>query len=66
MSLLQEGALNGWVLADIAKNTYQNITAEKMRLVQFLLKREQTFEKNDQRLSASIKVRYSYGLFLRF
>jgi len=65
VSLLQGGALNESVLADIAKNTYQNITAEKLRLVQFLLRREQTFEKNDQHLSASIKVRYSYGFFQR-
>jgi len=49
--------------ADIAKDIYQNITAEKLRLVQFLLRREQSFQKNDQQLSASIEVRYSHGFF---
>ena len=60
MLLLQEGARNECMVTDIAKNTYQNITGEKLRLVQFLLRREQSFEKNDQHLSASIQVRYSH------
>jgi hypothetical protein len=34
-----------------------------MRLVRFLLGREQSFEKNDQQLSASIEVRESCGNF---
>lgn len=46
--------------ADIAKNVYQNITEEKLRLVQFLLRREQGFQKDGQQLSASIEVRYSH------
>jgi hypothetical protein len=45
------------MFTDIAKNTYQNITEEKLRLVQFLLRREQSFQENGQQLSASIEVR---------
>lgn len=48
---------NERVFTDVAKKIYQNVTAEKMRLVRFLLGREQSFEKNDQQLSASIEVR---------
>lgn len=51
------------MITDIAKNTYQNITAEKLRLVQFLLRREQSLEQNDQQLSAYVKVRYSRRIF---
>lgn len=59
---LHERHRNKCTFTDIAKNTYQNITAEKLRLVQFLLRREQNFEKNDEQLSASIVVRSSSGL----
>ncbi|KAF9652408.1 hypothetical protein BDM02DRAFT_3109427 [Thelephora ganbajun] len=50
---------------DLAKDIYQNITEEKLRLVQFLLRREQSFQKNGQQLSASIEVRYPNGFFQR-
>jgi len=60
MPLPREGAETN-PPSDIAKSTYQNITAEKLRLVQYLLRREQSFEKNDRQLSESIKVRYSSG-----
>ncbi|KAF9788596.1 hypothetical protein BJ322DRAFT_649215 [Thelephora terrestris] len=40
---------------DVAKDIYQNITAEKLRLVRFLLGREQSFQKNDQQLSVSLE-----------
>ena len=55
--LLSEGLGNQRIFTDVAKGIYQNITAEKLRLVRFLLGREQSFQKNDQQLSASLEVR---------
>lgn len=49
------------MFADIAKDTYRNITEEKLRLIQFLLKREQTSQKAGQQLSASVEVGYHDG-----
>ena len=51
------GCLNACTFVDIAKNTYRNITEEGLRLIQFILRREQSFQKNDQQLSGSIEVR---------
>lgn len=59
----QEVSESKRVFTDVAKGIYQNITGEKMRLVRFLLGREQSFQKNDQQLSASIEVRQSSEFF---
>ena len=51
------GCLNAFT--DTAKNTYRNITEEGLRLIQFILRREQSFHNNGQQLSGSIEVRRS-------